>query len=339
MLDCEQKEDEMRDVKGIVRRAGRRLALGLLLTILCSWVAAAAESGTFTVTLTAKGLAFDQTTVTVPAGAAVTLHFVNDDSGIPHNVAIYETSAAAKVIFQGKRITGLQAIDYTFTAPSRPGTYFFRCDVHPAKMTGAFVVVPAMAVELTASQMAFDKGTIAVPAGGYVTVHFSNQDSGTQHNFAVYDSPSAQAVLFQGATITGQATADYSFFAPTAPGSYFFRCDVHPTTMTGAFVVVPTVTVTLTAKKMAFDKKTITVPAGAYVTLHFANEDAGVSHNVAVYCCPGARVIYFQGAVITGPQTTDYAFFAPENPGTYFFRCDVHPAQMTGDFVVTAPAG
>jgi len=87
---------------GMVRRVRMGMALAGLLAVGIPWAGLAAGSGTFTVTLTARNMAFDQTTLTVPAGAAVTLHFVNSDSGIPHNVAIYETSAAAKVIFQGK---------------------------------------------------------------------------------------------------------------------------------------------------------------------------------------------------------------------------------------------
>ena len=100
--------------------------------------------------------------------------------------------------------------------------------------------------------------------------------------------------------------------------------------MTGTFVVVPAVVVDVTAKGMAFDIRTITVPAGAYVTVHFTNSDSGIPHNVAFYDSSRAQTVLFQGAVITGRETIDYTFFAPETPGTYFFRCDVHPALMTG---------
>jgi plastocyanin len=45
-----------------------------------------------------------------------------------------------KPIFVGQIITGPSAtIDYKFTAPITPGTYFFRCDVHPS-MNGSFIV-------------------------------------------------------------------------------------------------------------------------------------------------------------------------------------------------------
>ena len=41
-----------------------------------------------------------------------------------------------------------------------------------------------------------------------------------------------------------------------------------------------------------------------------------------------------KGDTITGPATTTYTFTAPDEAGTYYFRCDVHPEQMNGDFVV-----
>lgn len=102
--------------------------------------ASQAQSQTVTVDLVAKNIAFDKSTITVPAGAQVVVQFDNRDSGIPHNFAVYQSSAASKVIFKGRIITGPRSITYRFTAPSRPGTYFFRCDVHPSVMTGRFVV-------------------------------------------------------------------------------------------------------------------------------------------------------------------------------------------------------
>jgi plastocyanin len=93
-----------------------------------------------TIDLVAHDIAFNLSTITVLAGAAVTVNFTNEDSGIPHNFAVYETSAAQHAIFQGKVITGPSSITYHFTAPSTPGNYFFRCDIHPTIMTGTFVV-------------------------------------------------------------------------------------------------------------------------------------------------------------------------------------------------------
>ncbi len=313
------------------------VGLSALALVVSIWAPHALGAEAFTVDLTAQGFAFDKAVVTVPAGATVTIHFTNNDANVPHNVAIYENAQARAVIFQGKRIAGRATVDYTFTAPTTPGSYFFRCDVHPTMMTGQFVVVPAVAFDMTARQMAFDVGTITVPAGAFVRIHFSNEDDGVPHNVAVYDSAAATTTFFKGQQITGVQTADYTFFAPAQPGTYFFRCDVHPQTMNGDFFVAPAVVVNLTARQMAFDASTITVPPGAYITLHFTNSDSGIPHNVAVYDSAAAQTVIFQGAIVTGPAVVDYAFFGPSAPGAYFFRCDVHPALMTGAFVVASP--
>ncbi len=92
---------------------------------------------------------------------------------------------------------------------------------------------------------------------------------------------------------------------------------------------------------MAFNQSVITVPAGATVIVNFHNrEDAGssqvtgISHNFAVYDSPAAGTTIFSGEIITGGEDASYRFTAPATPGTYFFRCDVHPALMTGKFIV-----
>jgi len=95
------------------------------------------------------------------------------------------------------------------------------------------------------------------------------------------------------------------------------------------------VTLTLVAEGFAFDKSTITVPAGATVVMTFDNKDSGVPHNFALYTDSTARQKVYGGGLTTGPETTTYRFNAPMIPKTYFFRCDVHPTTMTGSFVVT----
>ncbi len=93
-----------------------------------------------TISLAAQNLAFDKTTITVPAGAAVTINFKNNDS-VPHNFSLFtDAGANPPALFQGQIVSGSGSATYTFTAPTTPGTYFFRCDVHPTIMTGSFVV-------------------------------------------------------------------------------------------------------------------------------------------------------------------------------------------------------
>jgi len=94
------------------------------------------------------------------------------------------------------------------------------------------------------------------------------------------------------------------------------------------------VAVTLVAQNILYDLKTITANAGEEVTITLDNRDAGVLHNVAVYTDRSASQQIVAGAIITGPATEDVTFTAPASPGTYYFRCDVHPDTMNGAFVV-----
>ncbi len=95
----------------------------------------------------------------------------------------------------------------------------------------------AVTIDLVAKNIAFNMQTITVPHGATVTIHFDNEDQGVQHNFAVYTDSSASNNIFRGTPITGVAQTTYTFTAPATPGNYFFRCDIHPTIMTGTFTV------------------------------------------------------------------------------------------------------
>jgi len=95
-----------------------------------------------TINLVAHNIAFNMSTITVPAGASVTVNFDNQDSGISHNFAVYQnlSGGATKPIFVGQVIIGPSQITYHFTSPAASGSYFFECDVHPNIMNGTFIV-------------------------------------------------------------------------------------------------------------------------------------------------------------------------------------------------------
>lgn len=98
------------------------------------------------------------------------------------------------------------------------------------------VSAQSVTVDLSANNVRFNKSTITVPAGAHVTMNFDNKES-ARHNFALYENSQAQNEIFKGEIIAGPKKIVYTFDAPTEPGTYFFRCDVHPTTMTGQFIV------------------------------------------------------------------------------------------------------
>lgn len=95
------------------------------------------ETPSNNISLTAQGFAFDKKTLTVNAGAAITIAFQNRDA-VLHNVAVYRTRQANEVIFKGDFIPTGESTTYRFTAPTTPGTYYFRCDLH-GSMEGSFI--------------------------------------------------------------------------------------------------------------------------------------------------------------------------------------------------------
>jgi plastocyanin len=99
--------------------------------------ASAPPSAPGAVSVVAKGIAFDTSSLSAPAGKGFTISFDNQDAGVPHNVAIYTTSAATTTLFRGTIVTGPKTITYHVPA-LQPGSYFFRCDVHP-QMRGTLV--------------------------------------------------------------------------------------------------------------------------------------------------------------------------------------------------------
>jgi plastocyanin len=90
-------------------------------------------------TVTAQGLAFDTSTLTIPANTPSTLTFDNKDAGTPHNIAIYQSEAdLTNPLFRGEVVTGPATTTYDIPA-LKPGTYYFHCDVHPT-MNGTVTV-------------------------------------------------------------------------------------------------------------------------------------------------------------------------------------------------------
>ena len=95
------------------------------------------------VTVAAKELHFDKSQIAVAAAAELTVTFDNEDPGVSHNLAFYPS---ARQTTAGDRIAGLDTfpgpakMDLKFTVPSKPGKYFYRCDVHPDTMTGQLAV-------------------------------------------------------------------------------------------------------------------------------------------------------------------------------------------------------
>jgi cytochrome c oxidase subunit 2 len=104
---------------------------------------------------------------------------------------------------------------------------------------GITTTAEGLQLKVVAKGIKFDVKDLSVEAGKPVTVTLDNQDAGVQHNWALYQSESAakknSKPIAATATKEGPGQAAVSFTLAKA-GTYFFRCDVHPTTMTGTLV-------------------------------------------------------------------------------------------------------
>lgn len=105
----------------------------------------ASDSGTVTITAPAgsANTGFSLTEVAAPADTPFTIHFVNEDEGLPHNVQIFEgTDTSGTPVYAppgDELITGPAEADYEVPALAA-GTYTFNCLAHPATMSGTLTV-------------------------------------------------------------------------------------------------------------------------------------------------------------------------------------------------------
>jgi plastocyanin len=314
---------------------------------------------------------FDLKTLTAPADTPFTIAFNNQDPGVQHDVVVASADPAkdpaAETFLDGEVITGPGAVDYEVSALPAAEYHYF-CKIHPTTMFGVLTVAVgaqpgtgASGNVITAENLSFDRDTLSFPADTASTLTFQNNDAGVPHNVAIYPDASSSEALFTGDLVTGVDTATYQIPALKA-GSYYFHCDVHPD-MKGTVTVAagggpppsgpppsgsgppptespptesspppPSGGATLTAANLSFDPTELSLPASKGSTIMFDNQDAGVSHNMAIYTDDSYSEALFTGDIVTGVATKEYEI-PPIPPGTYPFRCDVH-TTMTGTITV-----
>lgn len=93
----------------------------------------------------------------------------------------------------------------------------------------------------------------------------------------------------------------------------------------------PVTELTLVMRDNKFEQKTFTIPAGQSVTVTTDNKGSAL-HNFHVIGVKGAESKDIVTQLIPGGKT-DPVSFTIDKPGTYDYRCDVHP-EMTGKLTV-----
>lgn len=92
-------------------------------------------------------------------------------------------------------------------------------------------------LRVVGQDLSFDVEELTASAGEPFKITFENKDQGLPHNLAVYRSgPPAKDLVVMTPVEPGIKTQQLALPALDA-GSYFYQCDVHPTTMTGTLVV------------------------------------------------------------------------------------------------------
>ena len=93
-------------------------------------------SGT-TLTLTASGTKFNTDCLAAPASQPFKINFDNKDQ-LAHNIQILESHSASEALFDAGIVpAGMKTLD---VPALKAGTFAFHCKIHPAAMSGTFVV-------------------------------------------------------------------------------------------------------------------------------------------------------------------------------------------------------
>ena len=89
-----------------------------------------ASGGDNVVQISALGIKYEQSSVTVKADTSFQIAFDNKDAGVPHNVSIHQGDATGAELFKGEIFNGVETRTYT-VPPLDAGSYAFVCTVHP----------------------------------------------------------------------------------------------------------------------------------------------------------------------------------------------------------------
>lgn len=135
--------------------------------------------------------------------------------------------------------------------------------------------------------------------------------------------PSASAAPSASAPPTASA-------APSAPASGVPSAPASGAPSSPPSASAPTAVVDVAALNIAFSPTELSVAPDVAFKINFANNDAGIPHNVEIKDAGGATV--FNGDIFNGVETRTYDA-PPLAAGTYQFICSVHP-NMVGTLTV-----
>jgi plastocyanin len=226
---------------------------------------------------------------------------------------------------------------------STPGTYFYFCRINPAKMNGVLVVEPGpddvravrvQAVDpgFTGDKLRFDPDKLTVAAG--TTLLVANV-GGRPHTLTADDGSFDTGIIDPGAE-GGRFAGENASVTLNEAGTFKFHCDVHPAAMKGVVTVTgqgggagPAQAaagpreVDVGVVDFAFEPNDASVAAGGTVQL--------ANRGQAPHTMTFDDVDIDSGTIDPGASAE---VTAPDAPGSYSYRCTVHPGRMRGVLVV-----
>jgi plastocyanin len=90
-------------------------------------------------------------------------------------------------------------------------------------------------LEIAAISSTFDRSEMEAPAGS-ITIKYDNRDAGVIHNISLFLGEDASGE-FIDATELESGPIEQELTVELEPGTYFYQCDSHPTTMKGTLTV------------------------------------------------------------------------------------------------------
>jgi cytochrome c oxidase subunit II len=90
--------------------------------------------------LTAHDISWNTNCLAVTPGSPFSITIANQDAGIDHNFAIYDSPSRTKQLFATPKFPGVATKSFDIPALP-PGSYYFQCNVHGPAMSGVFKVV------------------------------------------------------------------------------------------------------------------------------------------------------------------------------------------------------
>jgi plastocyanin len=226
---------------------------------------------------------------------------------------------------------------------STPGTYFYFCRINPAKMNGVLTVEPGADEARTARVQAVDPGQIGdklrfdpseLTVAAWTTLLVANV-GGKPHSLTADDGSFDTGIIDPGAQ-GGRFAGENASVTLNQAGTFKFHCEIHPAAMKGTVTVTGEAAaggpaqasagpreVDVGAVDFAFEPKDASVAAGGKVTV--------TNRGQAPHTMTLDDVDLDTGNIDPGATAE---LTAPDAPGSYSYRCAVHPGRMRGVLVV-----